>query len=327
MKHALSLSLGLAAAFCSPAAQAQAPRTLEFTVQTTAAEPAGRALADFARVVETQTRGTLRVRLRFDALNVAPGALRQSVVTGAFLLRDDLEALCPTVGAFRVPSLFPDLTSMDRTFETMRPEFETGCGSEVTVLGWSLPGPRHLFLSRPAEPSDGRLPQVSMTEVSPGQRLYFAAGADFDPRMAASPPSNMTLGVVLAPAERGLFPRLAHMVTTPAGMDVGALVINTAALRSLSPEQQRVVREAAASTIQALTRTLRSAPSGAVTRIPESPAWTAWATASRERARTNPLLGPLMSRMQLMLGPVVPPQTSHEVVPAPGPAAPRGRSA
>jgi hypothetical protein len=35
MKHPLSLTLCLAATFCSPAAQAQPPRTLELSVQTT----------------------------------------------------------------------------------------------------------------------------------------------------------------------------------------------------------------------------------------------------------------------------------------------------
>jgi TRAP-type C4-dicarboxylate transport system substrate-binding protein len=323
MKHTLSLSLCLAATFCSPAAQAQAPRTLEFVVQTAESEPAARALADFARTVEAQTRGAVRIRLRYQAMNVNAGALRQGAQIGALLLREDLESLCLTVAAFRVPALFPDMASMDRVFETMRPEFETGCGQGVTVLGWTLPGPRHLFLRGPAEPNgDGQLQRVGLAESSVLQRMFFAAQPEVDPGAVAAGVNRAVPGVAVAPGERGLFAGYNHVVMTPAGMDLGALVINTASFSALTPEQQRVVREAATSTVRALTRTLRAAPLGNVTRIPESPAWTAWADASRTRARANGVIGPLMSRMQLMLGPVAPPQTSPEVVPAPAPSAP-----
>lgn len=309
MKHALSLSLCLAAAFCSPAAQAQAPRMLEFAVQATQSDPAARPLADFVRTIEAQTRGAVRVRLRYQATNVNAGALRQGVPSGALLLREDLEALCPTVVAFRVPSLFPDLPSMDRVFETMRPEFESGCGQGVTVLGWTLPGPRHLFLQGPAEPNgDGQLQRVGLAESSVLQRMFFAAQPEVDPGATAAGMNRAVPGVAVAPGERGLFAGYNHVVMTPAGMELGALVIHNAALSALTPEQQRVVREAATATTRALTRTLRAAPLGNVTRIPESPAWTAWADASRTRARANEVIGPLISRMQTLLGPVAPPR-------------------
>lgn len=324
MKHVLSLSLCLAATFCSPAAQAQAPRTLEFVVQTAASDPSARALSDFARTVEAQTRGAVQIRLRSVTTNVVPGAVRNGTPAGALVTREDLEGLCPTVAAFRVPLLFPDLASMDRIFETMRPVFETECAREVTVLGWTLPGPRHVFLLAPAEPTaQGQLPSVGLTESSPLQRSLFAAQPEVDPTTWSMGRSRVVPGVVVAPGDRALFTNYNHMVTTPAGMELGALVVNTAAFTALTPEHQRIVREAAASTTRALTRSLRAAPLGNVTRIPESPAWTAWADASRTRAQANGALGPLMARMQLMLGPVAPPQTSHEVVPAPGPAAPR----
>lgn len=309
MKHTLSLTLCLAAAFCSPAAQAQAPRTLDLSVQTTESEPAGRALADFARTVETQTRGAVRVRLRYQVMNVNAAALRQGVPAGALLLREDLESLCPTVAAFRVPGLFPDLASVDRVFETMRPEFETGCGQGVTVLGWTLPGPRYLFLQGPAEPNgDGLLQRVGLAESSALQRMFFAAQPEVDPGAVAAGVNRVVAGVAVAPGERGLFARYNQVVMTPAGMELGALVINTAAFSALTPEQQRVVREAATSTVRGLTRTLRAAPLGNVTRIPESPAWTAWANATRTRAQAREVIGPLISRMQLLLGPAAPPR-------------------
>jgi hypothetical protein len=324
MKHALSLSLCLAAAFCSPAAQAQAPRTLEFVVQAAASDPAARALSDFARAVETQTRGAVRVRLRTVTTSVVPGTLRNGAQSGALMLREDLEGLCPTVAAFRAPMLFPDLPSMDRIFETMRPVFESECVREVTVLGWTLPGPRHVFLQAPAEPNgEGLLSGVGLTETSPLQRSFFAAQPEVDPATFRAGTNRVVPGVVVAPGERGLFAGYNHVVMTPAGMELGALVVNTVAFSALTPEQQQVVREAATSTTRALTRTLRAVPLGNVTRIPESPAWTAWAEASRTRARANGGLGPLMSRMQLMLGPVTPPQTGREVVPSPAPSAPR----
>lgn len=309
MKHALSLSLCLAAAFCSRAAQSQAPRTLEFTVQGTQTDPAARVLSDFARTVEVQTRGAVRVRLRYQATNVIAGALRQGAPQGSLVLREELEALCPTVVAFRVPALFPDLASMDRIFESVRPEFESGCAREVTVLGWTLPGPRHLFLQSPAAPSgDGQLPLVGLTETSLLQRAFFAAQPEVDPGTVLAGTHRVVPGVVVAPGDRGLFAGFNHMVMTPAGMELGALVIQTAALGALTPEQQRVVREAATAAARTLTRTLRAAPVGNVTRIPESPAWTTWAEASRTRARANEVIGALISRMQLMLGPAAPPR-------------------
>jgi TRAP-type C4-dicarboxylate transport system substrate-binding protein len=146
MKALVSLSLSAAAALVCSLASAQAPRTLEFAVQTTPAEPAARALTDFARNVERQTGGAVRIRLRFVAMNVASGALRAAAPVGAMLQREDVEALCPNVAAYRAPALFPDLAAADRVFQTMRPELESSCATGVTVLGWALPGPRDLYV-------------------------------------------------------------------------------------------------------------------------------------------------------------------------------------
>jgi TRAP-type C4-dicarboxylate transport system substrate-binding protein len=321
MKHLTSASLCLAATLSVPAAQAQPPRTLEFAVQNSPSDPAARALSDFARVAEGQTRGAVRIRLRFQVMDVAPGALRLGAQGGALVLRDDLEALCPAVAAFRVPSLFPNLAVMDRTFGTMRPEFEASCPREVTVLGWTLPGPRHLFVQGPVEPTaEGQLTGVGLTETSVVQRRILAAQPEVVPGAADVGGIRLVPGVVVAPGERGLFASFNHVVMTPAGMDLGALVVNTVAFNALSPEQQRVVRAAAESTVQSLSRTLRSASLGNVTRIPESPAWTQWVSASRDRAAAEPAVAPMFNRMRMMLGPVNPPQTSPvEVVPAPPP--------
>ena len=280
MKRLLMLAL---LALPLPAPAAEPVTVLKLGSLVPRESPWGQVLRVWVKAVKEKTGGAVQIEIYWNGTQgdeaAQVGKLKAGQLDGAIVTAVGLGAIDYNVNALQMPGVFSGWEKVDRVREAVWPRFEKSFkAAGVEVLGWGDLGLDHLwskgFPVRTPEDLKGKRPWVWREDPIAPALFQAAAQVVLVPTSLPEGLSELSTGnanvvdMAALPLEQVQWSsRLDHLNLMVVAPNIGAIIVSTARLDSLKPEQRQIVVETGRIACKALTDKIRSEDALALERL------------------------------------------------------------
>jgi TRAP-type transport system periplasmic protein len=275
---ALTLTVGL-----SVAAEASAGEVIKIGTLAPGASPWGQVFKVWAQAVSQKSNGDVELQFFYNGTQgdeaAMVGKMKAGQLDGAAVTAVGLGKIYKPILALQMPGLFTTWGKLDAARDAMKGEFEKGAkDAGFSILGWGDVGAVHVMTKgvtiKTPEDMKGQKPYMWRDDDSQPILYQIIGGVTPVPLNIPEVLPSLNTGAInvvnapsLAAEQLQWASKLDTINEDVSAMAIGALVISSKRLESLSEDQRNVILDTGRIASNALTKRIRAEDDAAFARL------------------------------------------------------------
>jgi TRAP-type C4-dicarboxylate transport system substrate-binding protein len=263
--------------------KASAAEVIKIGTLAPAASPWGQVFKIWAEAVKKRSNEAVELQFFWNGQQGDEGAMvgkmKDGQLDGAAVTAVGLGKIHKPILALQIPGLFTTWSKLDAARDAMKGDFEKGVSDAgFSLLGWGDVGAAHVmskgFPVKSPDDIKGKKPYMWRDDAIQPILFQVIGGITPVPLNIPEVLPNLNTGavdIVIAPAlaaeQLQWSSKLDTIVSDVAGMAIGALVLSSKRLASLSEENRNIITETGRFAATALTKRIRTEDDAAFARM------------------------------------------------------------
>jgi TRAP-type C4-dicarboxylate transport system substrate-binding protein len=263
--------------------EARAAEVIKIGTLAPASSPWGQVFKIWAEAVKKRTNEQVELQFFWNGQQGDEGAMvgkmKDGQLDGAAVTAVGLSKIHRPILTLQIPGLFTSWSKLDAARDAMKADFEKGVtDAGFRLLGWGDVGAAHVmskgFAVKSPDDIKGKKPYMWRDDIVAPVLFQIIGGVNPVPLNIPEVLPNLNTGavdIVIAPAlaaeQLQWSSKLDTIVSDVAGMAIGALVMSSKRLDSLSEENRKILSETGQVAANALTKRIRDEDAAAFGRL------------------------------------------------------------